>query len=591
MAAMRINSFIGLNDVLLKNKRDWLHFRAPHQVISAHTLQDVVPSLQQIEALVNSQGWHAAGFVSYEAASAFDPALQTHALPDSAGPSAFPYLWFGLYPEPRAITLPEPVHPGEAMDWQPATALDDYNAAIAQIRDHIGNGRTYQVNYTLPLRTKFVDNPWEFFLRLAHGQNNHAAYLDTGRYVICSASPELFFQLDGSVITCRPMKGTTNRGRTTDEDRAHSDWLKNSAKNRAENVMIVDMLRNDLGRIAEIGSLRVPHLFETERYPTLWQMTSTVTARTKASFDEIFTALFPCASITGAPKVSAMKIIKALEKTPRRIYTGSIGYLAPNRTAKFNVAIRTAWIDRSNQTAEYGVGGGIVWDSTSEDEYAEILLKSRVLIEDPSNFSLLETMLWTPAEKYVLRERHLARMLDSADYFDIPVSKLKLNQYLDRISSKYKTSKLVRILLDPAGKMTSKSSPHRPAQSGQNLNVRLANRSVDSADVFLFHKTTQREIYESARTDLPGLDDVLLHNERGELTEFTVGNLVVEWGGQLFTPPVACGVLPGTFRAHLLENGRIAERTIRIENLMECTKLFRVNSVRQWQEAELRACS
>ncbi len=196
------------------------------------------------------------------------------------------------------------------------------------------------------LQANFKSDPWNFFLHLAQTQNNHAAYINTGQYVICSASPELFFQLDGDIITCRPMKGTTHRGRTTLEDEKQAQWLKESEKNRAENVMIVDMIRNDLGRIAKIGSVHVPELFTVEKYPTLWQMTSTVTAKTDASITDIFTALFPCASITGAPKVSTMKIISELETTPRKIYTGSIGYIAPNRKAKFNVAIRTALIDR-----------------------------------------------------------------------------------------------------------------------------------------------------------------------------------------------------------------------------------------------------
>ncbi|MDD1444151.1 anthranilate synthase component I family protein, partial [Dolichospermum sp. ST_sed3] len=234
----------------------------------------------------------------------------------------------------------------------------------------MAQGKTYQVNYTMRLNSKFSGEEWDFFLRLAQTQNKYAAYIDTGRYVICSASPELFFKLDGNKIYSHPMKGTAKRGRTTFEDKQQAAWLYNSVKNRAENVMIVDMIRNDLGRIAEIGSVQTPELFRIEKYPTLFQMTSTVQAKTNASMDEIFTALFPCASITGAPKVSTMNIIAELETTPRKIYTGSIGYISPNRKAQFNVAIRTALIDRENKTAESGVGGGIVWDSTSADEYS-----------------------------------------------------------------------------------------------------------------------------------------------------------------------------------------------------------------------------
>ncbi|HZM24639.1 MAG TPA: bifunctional anthranilate synthase component I family protein/class IV aminotransferase, partial [Anaerolineales bacterium] len=411
--------------------------------------------------------------------------------------------------------------------------------------------------------------------------------IDTGRYAICSASPELFFRLDGDTITCCPMKGTAKRGRTTIEDQGQSEWLKNSEKNRAENVMIVDMVRNDLGRIAEIGRVQVPELFTVERYPTLWQMTSTVTAETRSSLTEIFSALFPSASITGAPKVSTMRIISELETTPRRIYTGSIGYISQNRKAKFNVAIRTALIDREIQRAEYGVGGGIVWDSTSADEYTEALLKAQVLTEQFPNFSLLETMLWTPDEGFFLREKHVARMLDSAHYFDFPISKKDFDEYLDNISSNFDSSQRVRLLLDRSGALNSEAKVFQPPENSPPLKVPLAREPVDTNNVFLFHKTTHRAIYESARKDFTNYDDVLLYNERGEVTEFTIGNLVLELGGKLITPPLSSGLLAGTFRAHLLETGQVVERTIQVQELKDCTKIFMVNSVRKWQAVEL----
>ena len=322
------------------------------KVIAAATLDDVTASLVEVEKRVEVNGWHAAGFLSYEAAPAFEPMLPRR----PAG--RFPYLWFGLYPTPATVKLPAPLHPRDVLEWSPIVGRETYNTAIDKIREYITEGRTYQVNYTLPLHADFNSSPWDFFLHLARTQNSHAAYVDAGRYVICSASPELFFQLDGNTITCRPMKGTVKRGRTPREDQAQADWLENSEKNRAENVMIVDMIRNDLGRIAGVGSVDVPELFKVERYPTLWQMTSTVTAQTKASVTEIFHTLFPCASITGAPKISTMRIIHELETTPRRIYTGVIGYISPDRKANFSVAIRIALIDRQEQNAEYGIGGG-----------------------------------------------------------------------------------------------------------------------------------------------------------------------------------------------------------------------------------------
>jgi para-aminobenzoate synthetase/4-amino-4-deoxychorismate lyase len=398
----------------------------------------------------------------------------------------------------------------------------------------------------------------------------------------------MFFQLDGNTIACRPMKGTAQRGRTTIEDHEQSEWLKNSEKNRAENVMIVDMIRNDLGKIADVGSVRVPHLFETERYPTLWQMTSTVTAKTNASLTEIFTALFPCGSITGAPKISTMKIITELEDSPRKLYTGTIGYISPRRKASFNVAIRTLLIDKQSQLAEYGVGGGVVWDSSSTDEYAEALLKAQILVQPAHPFSLLETLLWTLEEGFFLREKHLARMLDSAAYFDIPITKEKLEDYLKQISSEFFTPQRVRILLDEIGDLQHESVLFETPENQEALKACLAKAPIESRNAYLFHKTTQREVYESARKGSEEFDDVLLYNELSELTEFTIGNLVVELNGQMLTPPISCGVLPGTFRAYLVETGQVVERTVTVDQLNKCTKIFRVNSIRRWQRVEIQ---
>jgi para-aminobenzoate synthetase/4-amino-4-deoxychorismate lyase len=590
------------NEVLLKDNGQWLHFAKPQRIVTAQNLDDIVPALHEIERLIEADGWHAAGFVSYEAASAFDSAQcaersePTGEQRRSAG-STFPLLWFGLYPPPRLITLPEPDSAKPILTWLPTVDRDTYNSAITQIKNLIADGRTYQVNYTMRLRTDFNADPWNFFLHLAQTQNNHAAYIDMERYVICSASPELFFQLDGENITGRPMKGTARRGCTTLEDRKQAQWLRESEKNRAENVMIVDMIRNDLGRIAKIGSVQVPELFTVEKYPTLWQMTSTVQAKTNASLTEIFTALFPCASITGAPKISTMRIISELETTPRKIYTGSIGYIAPSRKATFNVAIRTALIDRETQTAEYGVGGGIIWDSTSTDEYAEALLKARVLTEETPPFSLLETMLWTPEEGFFLRQKHIARLLDSAEYFDFPISRGGvtpplpneiIETYLDEIGSQFKSPQRVRLLLDKNGKLNSEAKSFQPSDNHPPLKICLAKEPVHSENVFLYHKTTHRDVYDSARRSFPGYDDVLLYNEHDELTEFTIGNLVVEMDVGVFTPPLSCGVLPGTFRAYLLETGQVLERIIRAEELKNCTKIFLVNSVRKWQRVEIK---
>jgi para-aminobenzoate synthetase/4-amino-4-deoxychorismate lyase len=290
-----------------------------------------------------------------------------------------------------------------------------------------------------------------------------------------------------------------------------------------------------------------------------------------------------------------MKIISDLETTPRKIYTGSIGYIAPKRQAKFNVAIRTALIDRETQMAEYGVGGGIVWDSTSADEYEEALLKAHVLTKQEPEFSLLETMLWSSEEGFFLREKHIARMLDSANYFDFPASKEKIEEYLKQISTNFNSAQRVRLLLDSSGVLTSETTVFQFTENIKPMNICLAKEPIDSNNIFLFHKTTYRRIYaqalSSAESQTPQehnhFDDVLLYNERGELTEFTIGNLVFELDGSLFTPPILCGLLAGTFRAHLVDTGQVAERTIRIEELKDCTKIFMVNSLRKWHEVVL----
>ncbi len=574
----------------------WLYFENPLEIVSISALDEVVPALRRIEQLVDANGWYAAGFLSYEAAPAFDPAFATHT------PQDVPLLWFGLYPSPRTSPTLLPTEGGFPKNdgdfprsdgdfaleaWTPSVTRPAYNAAIDRIKGHIARGETYQVNYTYRLQTRFTGNPWSLFTTMLSTQPvDYPAFVDTGRHVICCASPELFFTLDGEKVTCRPMKGTAQRGRTLAEDRAQAETLQASPKERAENVMIVDMLRNDLGRLARTGSVQVPALFQAERYRTLWQMTSTVTAQVSAPFTDLMAALFPCASITGAPKISTMGIIAALESVPRGVYTGAIGFLAPGRRAQFNVAIRSAVIDRQTGLAEYGVGSGVVWDSTAADEYAESLLKAQALTAPLTEFSLLETFRWTQPEGWFLREEHLSRLRDSAEYFGIPFDRPMIEARLAALEKTFDGSRRVRLLLNPAGTLKDEVF-ELPPKNDAPLRVRLAASAINDRDLFLFHKTTRRAVYEQARTARPDCDDVLLYNQHGELTEFTIGNLVVEMDGLLYTPPVTCGLLPGTLRARLLAQSIVAERILRREDLARCTKLFLVNSVRGWQPVEL----
>ena len=357
---------------------DALMFARPLQVIAAHEVQDVVPAMQAVQQAVNA-GKAAAGYVAYEAAPAFDPAMSVsgHAAPDD-----FPLLWFGIFDAPLRAPLPLSAAPGTFDAWRALTTRAAYERNVAAIREAVGRGDAYQVNYTLRLQSELRGDAWAAYRVLSQAQGpGYSAYLDLGRWRILSASPELFFHKRGERIITRPMKGTAPRGATPDEDARHARELAASEKNRAENLMIVDLLRNDLGRVARTGSVRVTSLFDVERYPTVWQMTSTVEAALPAQtpLAALFRALFPCGSVTGAPKISAMRQIARLEDTPRNVYCGAMGYLLPGGEAVFNVAIRTLLLDTRTNQATYGTGGGITWDSEAQSEYAEALAKTDIL--------------------------------------------------------------------------------------------------------------------------------------------------------------------------------------------------------------------
>jgi para-aminobenzoate synthetase/4-amino-4-deoxychorismate lyase len=565
--------------VLLRNAVSgrWLQFSHPREIVSAASLGDVMPALRRVEDAVALRGLYAAGFVSYEAAPAFDPALQVN---DCGG---FPLLWFGLYDGMQEVDLPVPAAGLELgkTNWQASVGYAEFEAKVKRIKDLIRRGDTYQVNYTYRLGTVMAADPWDFFLQLVAAQEApYGAFVDTGEWVIGSASPELFFQLDGDRIVCRPMKGTAARGLTQTEDQAQAEALRTSEKERAENVMIVDMVRHDLGRVAVAGSVTVPHLFAVEKYPTVWQMTSTIEARTSASLSDIFHALFPPASITGAPKVKTMEIIAQLEPSPRRIYTGAIGFIAPGRRAQFNVAIRTLLLDRRTGRAEYSVGGGITWGSQPEAEWQECRNKARILTTRIPAFSLLETMLWTPEEGYFLQGRHLERLEQSALYFgfklDLPAVRLALGQLAAGFA---RTRQRVRLVVTKEGRVRLEAED-LPSPDPTPPRVTVAPGPLDPANPFLYHKTTNRGLYEAARTACPGYDDVLLFNEKGEVTESTIANLAVEIEGKLCTPPVQCGLLPGTLRAELLERGELVERVIMTKEVLRSPRVFLLNSVR-----------
>jgi para-aminobenzoate synthetase/4-amino-4-deoxychorismate lyase len=380
------------------------------------------------------------------------------------------------------------------------------------------------------------------------------------------------------------MKGTIRRGRTLAEDCQQQMLLQSSPKQRAENVMIVDMIRNDLGKIGRVGSIAVPELFQLERYPNVWQMTSVVTAESAAPLAAVLGALHPSASVTGAPKLSTMRIIAALEAEPRGIYTGAIGHVSPDGSMRFNVAIRTAVVDPRARTLEFGIGSGIVWDSDVASEYDECLLKGSILGLSQPRFELLETMRWDPCGRYFLADRHLSRMRDSAEYFGFPFDRHEADAALAQcVAGAIDHAQRVRLLLSSEGEFRTERRRHEPFTRPVSLG--LASAPVDDSDPFLFHKTTNRGVYQQRLAS--GVDDVVLWNSRSEVTESTTANIVIRSGNVLRTPPVESGLLAGTYRAHLLDRKEISEAVVSIDDLRRADRIWLINSVHEWREARL----
>lgn len=568
--------------VIQDGRRHW-RFTGLVEVVEAQGPEQVESAVARIEASVAERGLFAAGYLTYEAATAFG--LPAHRQSVRALPASVPpLLWFGLFGGRELVG--ELVSGGDFRfgEWTPSISEADYCAAVEVVKEAIAAGNTYQANLTFNLSAAFDGDPWALYVALCRAQQaNYTAFLDLGHTIICSASPELFFRRNGQDLVAKPMKGTAQRGLSAAEDQAQIAWLHNSEKNRAENVMIVDMIRNDFGRVAKVGRVRVPELFAIERYPTLLQMTSTVTAETDASLSELLSAAFPCASITGAPKVRTMQLLHDLEPEPRGIYTGSIGYLTPDGRSQFNVAIRTVVIDRDSAAARYGVGSGIVWDSEPAAEYAECLLKARVLEPSsgiPVDFALLESLRWTPTNGYWLLEPHLDRLVGSAEYFGVPVDRDRVANELARHADTLSDPSKVRLLLGQESGLRLTDVPLSAGQPPTPVRLGLAREPVSSTDRWLYHKTSVRTVYEQARAGRPDCDDVILHNERGEVTETSSANIVVALGGVLYTPPISSGLLAGTARRTWLERGELIERVITVDDLAAADRLWVLNSVR-----------
>lgn len=568
-------------------------FLNPISVISAGALDEIPQLFSRIEEALAS-GFHVAGFFSYECGYHFEkfcgdpPSLQ-----------GFPLAWFGVYETPlvfdhalgcfQGSALAQRLQMDRQKDTNPAVdhltlgiSKDEYVASIRKVKEYIAAGDTYQVNFTDRVSFQTQVSASTVFESLSKHQSvAYGAFMNVAGHHILSLSPELFLRIDENKITTRPMKGTMPRGLDSTEDAQAILRLQNDEKNRSEHIMIVDLLRNDLGRICTTGSIQVEDLFSVERYETLLQMTSTVsgTLRPGVSFYDIFQGIFPCGSITGAPKIRTMQIIRELERNPRGIYTGAIGFISPNRSAVFNVAIRT--LVMKDGCVQMGVGGGIVADSDPEDEYRECLLKASFLTRAHQNFQLIETMLWD--KEYCFLSQHLDRLESSASYFNFAFDRGAIQSRLHELSSSFTASKRykVRLLLDANGnaKLASSELDMEPYTG----NVKLSPECTSSTDAFLRHKTTRRETYDRqyAEARANGFDEVIFTNEKGEVTEGAISNIFIVQAGKLITPPLTCGVLPGIMRRHLLETYAAAEeRVFTIEDLKAADAVLLCNSVR-----------
>ena len=564
-----------------------LAFGEPLEVRQALTLGEVAPVVAWAEAQARAGRWVVLA-LAYEAAPAFDAALAVH------GPLPGLPLAFAAAHAAPLDKIPAAAG-GECArgPWRALVPPADYAGRFERLQEWIAQGETYQANYTVPFECAFTGDPHTWFAELARAQGaGFCALLDLGRHTILSLSPELFFRLDGEGrALARPMKGTAKRGATPEDDAARREGLAACPKNRAENVMIVDLLRSDLGRVAEAGSVAAPRLFHVEAYPTLFQMTSDVRAQLLpgVSLMDVLSALFPCGSVTGAPKVRTMQLLRELEPQPRGIYCGAVGLLEPSPgkhlKATFSVPIRPLLLDGDEGLARFSAGGGVTHDSTAWDEYAEVQTKMRFLIPPEEDFELLESMLLLNG-RIPLLDGHLERLGRSADVFGFPVDGVEVLQALDALARAHDQGRFkLRLLLSRTGELRAEAAPIAGGRARLRLGV--SSLRVDSRDELLAHKTTRRAVYAAALAACPGCDDALLLNERGELTESTRASLVLDLDGELLTPALSCGLLPGVFRQRLLGLGTAREGVLRPEDLARARRVWLVNSVRWWMPCEL----
>lgn len=575
-----------------ENRGSYL-YADPVTVLEAGRLSEVRSVLRAVEKHLRRDRY-VAGYLQYEAGYAFEPVLADLRL-DGSGDR--PLVWLGVYERRTEISTDE-AFPAFGPDETPPHAEDarlevdraDYLSDVRSVQDAIRRGDVYQINYTAPVRFRYAGDPQSLYRALRREQPvPYGAFLHTPYGHVLSCSPELFFRRRGRRIWTRPMKGTTGRGRTSREDRARARALTSDPKSRAENLMIVDLLRNDLSRICRPDSVSVGELFATETHPTLIQMTSTVEGRLHPQVDatETMRALFPCGSVTGAPKIRAMQLIHELERAPRGVYCGAIGHFTPEGETAFSVAIRTVVLD--GDSGVMGTGSGIVADSVPEEEYRESRLKTRFLTRPHRPVRLIESLRWS--EGYPLLDRHLDRLVRSARYFDFPVRREVVREQLRQLANDLESERIykVRLTLDAGGRIELSSEEIR--LDAGILQVALAENAVHSGDRFRLHKTTRRRrldrIFEQARNE--GFDDALLTNERGEVTEATRWNLVIGLKNRYLTPSPESGGLPGVYRSYLMDRvPNLHEGTVRLDDLVRADRIYLCNAVRGLRTATVR---
>jgi para-aminobenzoate synthetase / 4-amino-4-deoxychorismate lyase len=574
------------------------------EIVRADTPDEVPAALRRL-ADAGSRGLHAAGFFGYELGYVLEPRF-AHLLPVNR---TVPLLWFGLFAAPKILSSAQveawlgaqPQQPAALTKVSHSWSASDYEQRFVQVAEYIRAGDIYQMNLTFRARFQLEGSPIALYRELRQKQRvAYGGIIATGDLTILSASPELFFEQSGRAVSTRPMKGTSPRGASDEADNEARRVLATDIKQRAENLMIVDLMRNDLGRIAEIGSVHVTDLFTVETFKTLHQMTSGVSAHLIAgtSLAHLLEAIFPPGSVTGAPKIRAMELIAKLEDTPRGVYCGAIGRISPDGHSLFNVAIRTP-VFYADGRGEMGIGSGVVADSVGSREYAECLLKMKFLTDKVRRFELIETMLYDPdassvggqdLDKIWLLDGHLTRLEASARHFGFRYDRDAVVTALAAKVAEAPSQRLrLRLLLSDTGAITITTALFAAPAADTVITYVVSPTRLNSAEPFLQHKTTERHLYDrewQQYHDAVGADEVVYLNEDGALAEGSRTSIFIERGGVLLTPPLTAGALPGVLRSHLLATGRATEAVLTERDLVSGSVVYLGNSLRGLQRAE-----